>query len=762
VPSVTILEQTVKNLSDPRHPYRQKINSQFGNRVEVYEKKALLSGSGFNASSVQEQLSIFVLSFDSLRAKNKEDRKVYQENGNLLSFGSLIKETEEISLIKVIQFLNPMVIVDESHNAESDLSVEMVRNINPCFVLDLTATPRNNSNIISFVDALALKKENMVKLPVIVYNHKDKADVISSAIQLRNKLEVMSNEEYKSGGRYIRPIVLFQAQPKSANDHTTFEKLKEKLIELKIPGEQVKIKTAGINEIKDIDLLSESCSVRYIITVNALKEGWDCPFAFVLASLADKSSEVDVEQILGRILRQPYVVKHNAAILNMSYVLTASGKFLDTLDNIVKGLNRAGFSRNDFKLAEAQQETEVVDLHSPVGSDTVDSPEIIFTEGGNWQNPANSSTPAEKGSAVVQIEELAVQQNEAFEKKVIEIGNNGLLAIPNEVEMLVKKYKMRDVFSERALQLRLPRFYIKKPAGDIFNEENQMLSKEDLLEGFHLAKSDANISFDSVSSDLYKVDLDQTKGDHTPSFVKLDGEVKDRLISFILDPLRKESRVKNFTSRILAQIGDLQPLTDSEIKKYIQKILENFTDAQYADFAIHEYSYTDKIRVKIQQLSAIYAEQRFKDLLDVDKIHVNFDYLLSREIIPAKAGKDIVKSLYEKEAEMNGFEERVINEVANLQTILFWTKNIERRQFFLNGFINHYPDFIVHTKSGKTILLETKGDDRDNSDSDAKIRLGKAWEARSGSNFKYFMVFDQQEVTNAHKLQDLIRLLKEI
>jgi type III restriction enzyme len=111
---------------------------------------------------------------------------------------------------------------------------------------------------------------------------------------------------------------------------------------------------------------------------------------------------------------------------------------------------------------------------------------------------------------------------------------------------------------------------------------------------------------------------------------------------------------------------------------------------------------------------------------------------------------------------MNGFEERVINEVANLQTILFWTKNIERRQFFLNGFINHYPDFIVHTKSGKTILLETKGDDRDNSDSDAKIRLGKAWEARSGSNFKYFMVFDQQEVTNAHKLQDMIRLLKEI
>ena len=59
-----------------------------------------------------------------------------------------------------------MVIVDESHHAGSALSVEMLQNFNPCFVLDLTATPRKNSNIISFVDVAQLKKENMVKLPV--------------------------------------------------------------------------------------------------------------------------------------------------------------------------------------------------------------------------------------------------------------------------------------------------------------------------------------------------------------------------------------------------------------------------------------------------------------------------------------------------------------------------------------------------------------------------------------------------------------------
>ena len=214
VPSITILDQTIKNLKDTSHPYRQKINSHFGNKVEVFDKATLLQGSGFNATTVKEQLNIMIFSFDSLRAKNKEDRKVFQENGNLQSFENLLGKDKEITLGAVIKYLNPLVVVDESHNAESDLSVEMLKEINPCFILDLTATPRKNSNIISFIDALELKKENMVKLPVIVYNHQDKTEVINSALQLQKRLELQAIEEEKKGGKYIRPIVLFQAQPK--------------------------------------------------------------------------------------------------------------------------------------------------------------------------------------------------------------------------------------------------------------------------------------------------------------------------------------------------------------------------------------------------------------------------------------------------------------------------------------------------------------------------------------------------------------------
>jgi type III restriction enzyme len=767
VPSITILDQTIKNLKNTNHPYRQKINSHFGNKVEVYDKQALLQGSSFNATSVQEQLSIFVLSFDSLRAKNKEDRKVYQENGNLQSFGTMLGQEEDISLMRVIQALNPVLIVDESHNAESDLSVEMLKNLNPCFILDLTATPRKNSNIISFVDAMALKKENMVKLPVIVYNHQDKTEVINSALQLQRKLELQAKEEEKNGGKYIRPIVLFQAQPKNASDNTTFEKLKEKLIELKIPAEQIKIKTANINEIKDVDLTSKDCPVRYIITVNALKEGWDCPFAYILASLADKSSAVDVEQILGRVLRQPYVTKHNSALLNLCYVLTASSKFLDTLDNIVKGLNKAGFSSRDFKVAETIIE-EVKPNTDPL-NELSSVPQLVFDEQVNdvaddidVTRISDINSELKDAQIVFEIEQTAIRQEQEYEETILQLETTQSISLPSELQSLVKTYKLKEVFAEQASHIQLPQFYIRKPSGEIFSEDEHLLSEEDLLEGFQLSKSDSNIAFDSVSSELYKVDLDETQSDYTPSFVKLDGSIKERLMAYILDPSRKESRVKNFTSRIMDIIGNMYPITEHEIKKYIHKLLEDFTDEQYNDFADHEYSYTSKIKEKIKELSGIYAEKRFRDYLDTDKIFIKPNYSFQKEIAPGNTCKDITKSLYEKEADMNGFEEKVMNEIANLSNIAFWTRNISKKQFKINGFKNHYPDFIIQTKSNKTIVLETKGDDRDNSDSESKIRLGKAWERKAGNNFKYFMVFDKKEVADAHKLDDFLKLIKDI
>lgn len=773
VPSITILEQTIKNLKDPSHPYRQKINSHFGNKVEVFDKETLLQGSGFNATSVKEQLNIMVFSFDSLRAKNKEDRKVFQENGNLQSFENLLGKNTEITLGAVIKYLNPLVVVDESHNAESDLSVEMLKEVNPCFILDLTATPRKNSNIVSFIDALELKRENMVKLPVIVYNHQDKTEVINSSLQLQKRLELQAIEEEKKGGKYIRPIVLFQAQPKNGKDFlneeeekSNVQKLKEKLIELKIPAEQIKIKTANINEIKGLDLMSKDCEVRYIITINALKEGWDCPFAYILASLADKGSAVDVEQILGRVLRQPYVMKHNFPLLNLSYVLTASSKFLDTLDNIVKGLNKAGFSDKDYKLADPAM-LEDAKKQDPLQQLTVFQNTTESTENEDITSDIDSTRivlPTETetlSDTISEIEQTAIQQNEAFEKTVSEMEATNAPALPNEIQQLVKTYGIKEVFKDDAAKISLPQFFLKIPANDLFGkkEEDIALEKENLLDGFKLSQQPTDIVFDNISSELYKVDLDETKKEHTPTFVKLDGQVKESIMAYMLDPSRKESRVKNFTKRIMDIIGNMYPIPDKEIEKYINRILDDFKDEQFSDFANNEYTYTDKIKQKIRDLSEAFAEKKFKDFLDTEKVFIKPVFTLPNSISPGDTAKDITKSLYEKEGKMNDFEARVINEIANMQNIAFWTRNIERKGFRINGFINHYPDFIIQTKSGKTVLLETKGD---HLDAEQKIRLGNLWASKAGNNYRYFMVYDRRTVDGAYKLEDFINIIKEI
>jgi len=201
------MNQTISNLTNIEHPYRKKIDVDFGGKVEVYTKEQLLNGQNFNPVSVDENLSIFVLTYDSFRTNKKDGRKAYQQNGNLAVFNDfkgdkdmLLDDVDDTALIQVIRQLNPVTIVDESHHARSTLSRKMLKDFNPCFVLDLTATPTKESNIISFVDAVQLKRENMVKLPVVVYNRSSQQEVVADAIDLRNHLEQQVVSEEKTGG----------------------------------------------------------------------------------------------------------------------------------------------------------------------------------------------------------------------------------------------------------------------------------------------------------------------------------------------------------------------------------------------------------------------------------------------------------------------------------------------------------------------------------------------------------------------------------
>ena len=790
VPSVTILEQTIRSLRDVSHPYRQQINLHFQHNVEVYDKNQISTGQNFNATTVQENLTIVVMSFDSLRAKNKDDRKIYQENGNMLSFvqqnqenDHVLEGIDETAVINVLRSLNPVIIVDESHNAETDLSVEMLKNLNPSFILDLTATPRRNSNIISFVDALWLKKENMVKLPLIVHNQHNRKDVILNAIELQKRLEVIAKEEAKKGGRFIRPIVLFQAQANNKETEVfTFEKIKKLLVEkFKISAEQIKIKTANINEIKDIDLMAANCKVRFIITVNALKEGWDCPFAYILASLADRSSPVDVEQIVGRILRQPYVMQHQNLMLNMSYVLTASVKFSDTLSSIIKGLNRAGFSgKDDFVAIEegkiAPEKAQMpLDFSTPVS--TIEEPKEAFdvsqaTEDFADLENVDSAEIEEQmennaaSSSIEEIEKAAQTQNEAFEKTIETFTNENQTPIPQALQNTVKKYPIKAHLRNQVSEIVLPQFHLKVNSLGLFGNETEVkLEKENLLEGFQLSKQGTDIDFQNVESNIASIDIDETKTDHTPVTAYLRGQEKQQLLDYIVSFKGKSDQQRNLTKIILDELNIDNTISQREVSKFVQRVVEDLSDEQLQAFVNQLYTYTKKIKDKITEHSVSFAANKFFEGLDDNTIYLKESFSFPKEIIPpSEVSLPIEKSLYEQEGKLNAFEERVIMNIASLPNVAFWTRIQERRNsFYVNGFINHYPDFIVVTQSGIIVLVETKGDFLNNFDSKNKIRLGRAWAEKAGSSkYKYFMVFEKVIVEGAYNVDKFLELMKKL
>ena len=777
VPSDPILVQTTTNLMNPDHPYTRRLNADFGGRVGVFTKEMLLNGQNFTPDTVHEQLTVCILSYGSLRidSKKKDVRKVYQENGNLKNFADhfkndseLLEDTPDTALIQALRHLSPVVIVDESHNAGSDLSVEMLNNLNPSFVLDLTATPRKNSNIISYVDARKLKTENMVKLPVIVYNRTSRDSVIDDAIHLRGILEQQAIEEEERTGKYIRPIVLFQAQPKNNNDNDTFDKVKEILLGRGIPTEQIAIKTSKVNDLGKTDLMSRYCPIRYIITVNALKEGWDCPFAYILASLANKTSKVDVEQILGRILRQPYARKHGAKLLNSSFVLTCSNAFHDTLDSIVAGLNNAGFSRKDYRTADT---LPIAETEPPVPEPQPEQTTMQFTpeptpEAETEDDFSDIHTPVEPApysetvkTAPPSVEEMISQAEETAEQYEEETKQESVW-IGGELGDMLKQYRIQEQFTEQVQTLKIPQFCIES-VPDLFGGNTALLTKESLMKGFSLSEQDASVTFSLSTGEMFEIDV-ESQGEAVPKYKKLSS-LEDEYMRKLLAKLAPEEKIERCTKQICHEINRDNAFSTSEVENYVRRIIANMTEDELAALETSYITYATRIKEKIKTLREAYMQERFYDLIERDRVFTEGTYTFPMVITPSESTDKVPKSLYEAEWDiMNNFEHRTLDVIAGCDGVLWWHRIIEKNGFHINGFINHYPDFIVMMKSGKIVLVEAKGDDRDNGDSRTKLKLGQTWAAQAGRKFKYFMTFDQNSIEGAYNLEDFAEVLRDL
>lgn len=808
VPSEAILTQTLKALKDPRHPYRQKIDADFNGRVSVYSKQELLNGQNFNPTVINEQLSIMVLSYDSFRSSNREGLKAYKENSNLAIFTKVlgtpenpIDKADETALFQIINQLNPVIIVDESHHARTKLSWEMLQNFNPAFVLDLTATPKKESNIISYTDAIQLKKEHMVKLPVIVYNRDRQEDVLIDAIDLRCNLEEIAQKQQAVTGRYIRPIVLFQAQPKGKEEAATFEKLRQKLVEAGIPAEEIAIRTSEVNELKNVDLLSLKCKIRFIITVNALKEGWDCPFAYILASLANRTSQIDVEQILGRILRLPYTAANIEKPLNMSYVLTSSENFQETIKRIVKGLNDAGFSDEDYRLSnqvalsaaqatgqmtmsltlpDLPQAETVTDIQT--GTLATEENDEEFFEGFGYFDSASVSEAlerrqAEKVAAATSGEEQAKSQallmleeasrasrsyDEALENAAK--NNFSLGKVPaREVRAQVKAYPVKAKFREDIENLRLPQFFLKIPEGSLFEQDGEaFLERESLVKGISFKQENICIDFEDDRDEIMQIDVIEGEGGLPKALMMKSNDVA--IFKEYFDSLPPERRIAYCKAIILEKINRLNMVSSKHLEEYIGRIVASMTRDQLSSLEKNPLRYADKIKQTIQDILAKRYKKAFNTQLAAGKIVCHPAYQLPIAIAPTRVTSAYAHSLYKAEEEMNSLETDLVLRLTNLNNIRWWHRNLANTGFFINGFTKHYPDFIIKTENEHVILVETKGEHLANEDSKLKINLGRSWSAAAGDQFKYFMVFADAEkaLDGAFGMSEFIDILKEL
>ena len=774
VPSDSILKQTLRNLRSGDHPYRQCINSLFGNRVHVVDKEDALRGYGISPIEIREQLTIFVLSVQSFATSAADKRRVYRENENLAEYSKFYNSLTKIvegadgsSLIQILSFLNPTVIVDESHNFKADLRKDALTAINPRFIFNLTATPRENSNIISFVDAIKLKMANMVKLPVIVYNHSSTDEVIRASLKLQKSLEERAIKAKSDGGEYIRPIVLFQAQAKTEEDSVTFLKIKKSLIDGGIPEDQVKIKTAVLDELKNVDLMREDCPVRFIITVNALKEGWDCPFAYILASVANRSSSVDVEQILGRVLRLPYASHKSDPLLNLSYVFTSSADFRETINNVVASLNNAGFSRKDCRVKEDPE--KMLESESSAIFENLLFSENSASENENGSENANdvptvapevvkeALDSASNDTATQEIERVAIEQSADYDKQLTASEDNPS-GVSTEIAHIMPENSFRDYFAEDAISVKIPRFMVKMNVENLFEGKVQLipLDKAMLTRDFDITKQNTEIIFKRTTTDAVSVDLALiNREEYGLQRSSLDSSFKNALKEEFKS-MPTENKVNNI-ARTITRLMHYEELPDRQVEEYIKSALKGLDSEIIDDILTFDVEYARIVKEKIEKLLLQHRKNVFSKWLDSGYISCLPDYSFPLTNSVKKAVLGIPKSLYQDEGDMNGFEERVITAIAELENVLYWHRNPDRGVGFgINGFINHYPDFIVRFKSGKIAMIETKGDDRDNSDSKNKVELGEYWKNKAGSDYRYYMVFDTVKMDGAYTLNELL------
>ncbi len=370
VPSTQIYSQTYRALRDRAHPYRVELDMTSGGRTLILEKDQV-----FSPEDVRSNLCVMLLMLPSANRQNKETLRIFKDRGGFEAFfppedrlqehAVLLERLPNLdcygdddgpfsrlvksSLGNTLRLLQPVIVLDEGHKTYGELAQSTLRGFNPSFLLELTATPPKESNSLVRITGQAVLNEGMIKLPIQVHHRlsADWHDALLAGHFKRVELEDIAREYENRSGDHIRPINLIQVertgekQRKPGFIHA--EEVREYLIaQCNVSPEQIAVKSSDRDEIENIDLLERDCPIRYIITKQALQEGWDCPFAYVLTTLINTTAAASMTQLVGRVLRQPYAHKTEIPALDESYVFAARQETSKLVQEVYAALHGEG------------------------------------------------------------------------------------------------------------------------------------------------------------------------------------------------------------------------------------------------------------------------------------------------------------------------------------------------------------------------------------------------------------------------------------
>ncbi len=760
VPSEPILEQTLYTLKTRGEMLHEDMRELFG-AVNVLDINQALY---MTRPTLESGVTIIVATMQSFKRDTAEGLRVYRQNGALMShFEHLPADLKgDHSLVDAIRLQMPFIIVDEAHNQGTPLAMDTLVRFNPSCILELTATPdriNQPSNVLRSVSAATLQAENMLKLPLELAIHLEWRTCLTEAIARLRTLEQEAQTEQQLTGEIINPVImLIQAERKNANSESFVpERVRQFLIDdYQIPAARIAIATGALDELSG-KKLTDPDYPQVIITVDKLREGWDCPFAYVLFSFRNTTSATAVEQVLGRVLRMPHVKRKQREALNRSYAYVVSDQLAATVQGLRDGLVQSGFERQEVKDLINIPNARSGDLFAPTSDLVVTLP------------TANDTVVTPSSAAIAVLPKALRDKIEISPEAGTLILKGG--ATPEQIKKVAETFKQPEAAKAVREQLDTARATAIAPQQrEPTPAERGIIATIPLL-GLH------QFGFFDVFDTRALSDADWELSDFDPKLTAdefaPDAEVMSRAQLSISQKGKLQLDFYDKLDNPQLKIDTIElGWTDLELVMWLDKNLPFV----YADqpqkvawlnqaiqhllhergFTLEELAYRKfRLRGALERKMAsglVLAKQKvFYDLFtDETRFEVRDEHSIT-----LKQGSYAYNTRYDGfihfkhhfftavgDLQPHGEEFECAQRIDQLDNIDWWVRNVDRKPnaFWLQTAKDrYYPDFLVRLKNGITLAVEYKGKHIAEHDKE-KRQIGELWARRSNGRCRFVWV----------------------